>query len=158
MSVGRADAFHLLPERAACRARTAAKISPGCRWRGSEGWRYLPATFIVALEREFWSRSAAPTSAIVTAGWAAAILIPLAFAWVFRRTAAWMNAVAAVWVIGLSAIADQRMEIGMYAWCAIGSAGMIAWGIYEFRRRAHQSRHGRIRHHDRRFLLLERDG
>ena len=66
-------------------------------------------------------------------GWAGAILIPLAIAYAFRRTAAWMNAVAAVWVIGLSVFADQRSELMLYAWCAIGSAGMIAWGIYEFR-------------------------
>ena len=66
-------------------------------------------------------------------GWAGAILIPLAIAYAFRRAAVWMNVVAAVWVIGLSVFADQRAELMIYAWCAIGSAGMIAWGIYEFR-------------------------
>jgi hypothetical protein len=86
----------------------------------------------VALSRESWSHT--PVDSTLTAiGWIGAILIPLAFAWFFRRMAAWMNAVAALWVVGLSMLADQRTDLGIYAWCAIGSAGMIAWGIYEFR-------------------------
>jgi hypothetical protein len=72
-------------------------------------------------------------SSLAAVGWAGAITLPLAFAWAFRRNAAWMNAVAAIWVIGLSVLSDQRAELGIYAWCALGAAGMIAWGIYEFR-------------------------
>jgi uncharacterized membrane protein len=100
-------------------------------WLG--GLAILPATSVVALAHEFWNRSTTVDTTIATVGWAGAILIPLAVAYAFRRTAVWMNAVAAVWVIGLSVFADQRAELMIYAWCAIGAAGMIAWGIYEFR-------------------------
>jgi hypothetical protein len=44
-----------------------------------------------------------------------------------------MNLLAALWVVGLSFLAEARLEIGIYAWCALGAAAMIAWGIYEFR-------------------------
>jgi hypothetical protein len=66
-------------------------------------------------------------------GWACAILVPLGFAYAFRRNAAWMNLLAALWVVGLSFLAEARLEIEIYAWCALGAAAMIAWGIYEFR-------------------------
>ena len=99
-------------------------------WIG--GLALLPATAVVALSRESWSRT--PIDSTMQAiGWCGAIIVPLAVAWFFRRTAAWMNAVAAVWVVGLSVLAEQRADLAIYAWCAIGAAGMIAWGIYEFR-------------------------
>jgi uncharacterized membrane protein len=99
-------------------------------WLG--GLTLLPATAIVALDREYRTQPAADTT-LLALGWTGAILLPVAFAWIFRRGAAWMNAVAAVWVIGLSVLAGQRADLAIYAWCAVGSAGMIAWGIYEFR-------------------------
>jgi uncharacterized membrane protein len=99
-------------------------------WMG--GLALLPSAVAVALAHEIWNRSTLhPT--LLAIGWTGAIVLPLAFAWAFRRTAAWMNAVAAIWVMGLSLLADQRAEIGIYAWCALGAAGMIAWGISEFR-------------------------
>ena len=110
--------------------RTAEHATHALAWIG--GLALLPATAVVALSREY--RSHAPVDSTLQAiGWIGAILIPLAFAWFFRRTAVWMNAVAAVWVIGLSVLAEQRADLGIYTWCAIGSAGMIAWGIYELR-------------------------
>src|SRR4029077_8701708 len=51
----------------------------------------------------------------------------------FRRGATWMNLGAAIWVVGLNFAAEVRLDILVYAWCAVGSAAMIAWGIYEFR-------------------------
>ncbi len=66
-------------------------------------------------------------------GWAGAIGIPLAVAYGFRRNAVWMNVAAAVWVIGLDSIAEARMDTMVYAWCGIGAAGMVAWGIHEAR-------------------------
>jgi uncharacterized membrane protein len=99
-------------------------------WTG--GLALLPAAAVVALSREGWNHT--PLSQPLTLiGWSAAILLPLAFAGIFRCSAVWMNGVAAIWVIGLSILADQRATLGIYAWCAIGSAGMITWGIYEFR-------------------------
>jgi uncharacterized membrane protein len=66
-------------------------------------------------------------------GWIAAFALPLAFAFLYRKVAAWMNVIAAVWVGVLSALTFQHAPLLIYAWCAVGSAGMIAWGIAEFR-------------------------
>ena len=71
--------------------------------------------------------------ALLAAGWTCALLLPLGLAYLFRRNAAWMNLLAAVWVVGLNFAAEAHFEILIYAWCAIGSAAMVAWGIHEFR-------------------------
>ena len=44
-----------------------------------------------------------------------------------------MNLVAAIWVVGLNLAAQAQLDILLYGWCAVGSAAMVAWGIYEFR-------------------------
>jgi hypothetical protein len=62
-----------------------------------------------------------------------AFLLPLGVAFFCRKSQAWMNVVAALWVGVLSALTFQHTAIWIFAWCAVGSAGMIAWGIYEFR-------------------------
>ena len=100
-------------------------------WIG--GIALLPAALIVALEPHIWSRTQHPPSAAAAIGWGGVIVLPLAFAYAFRRNAAWMNAVAAVWVVGLSAISDQRLELLLFAWCLVGATGLIGWGIYEYR-------------------------
>ena len=100
-------------------------------WIG--GIALLPAALIVAVERHAWGRPHGIPAATAAIGWGGAILLPLALAYAFRRRAVWMNAVAAVWVVGLSAIADQRLEILLYAWCLLGSIGLVAWGIFEYR-------------------------
>jgi hypothetical protein len=99
-------------------------------WIG--GLALLPAALGVAISRALYT-STRSFESIEVVGWAGAILIPLAVAYAMRRTAAWMNAVAAVWVIGLSWLASQSLVTAVYAWCTIGAAAMIGWGIYEFR-------------------------
>jgi hypothetical protein len=44
-----------------------------------------------------------------------------------------MNGVAALWAGILSALTLQHTPLLIFAWCALGSAGMIAWGIHEYR-------------------------
>jgi uncharacterized membrane protein len=100
-------------------------------WLG--GLALLPASLAVAVGSHANGRPPATGAATLAIGWACAILLPLGFAYAFRRNAAWMNLVAALWVVGLSLAAEAQMEILVYAWCAIGAAGMIAWGIYELR-------------------------
>ena len=100
-------------------------------WIG--GLALFPAAFAVALERHTYGRMTATGPALLAIGWACAILLPLGFAWLFRRNAAWMNLLAAIWVVGLNFAAEAQFEILVYAWCAIGSAAMVAWGIHEFR-------------------------
>jgi uncharacterized membrane protein len=100
-------------------------------WIG--GLALLPATLAVAVERHTYGRMTATDPALLAAGWSCAILLPLGFAYAFRRNAAWMNLLAALWVVGLNFAAEAQSEILVYAWCAIGSAAMVAWGIHEFR-------------------------
>jgi uncharacterized membrane protein len=100
-------------------------------WIG--GLALFPATFAVALERHTYGRMTATEPALLTAGWICAILLPLGFAYLFRRNAAWMNLLAAVWVVGLNLAVEAHFDVLVYAWCAIGSTAMVAWGIHEFR-------------------------
>ena len=78
-------------------------------------------------------------------GWTVALLLPLALAWVLRRSAAWMNLIAALWVVALGSTSLPSQpnesllrfiwrELGPYALCALGSIGLIAWGLKEARK------------------------
>ena len=98
-------------------------------WLG--GLALLPAAFAVA--NDPYRRIAATGPGMLAIGWSCAILLPLGFAYAFRRNAVWMNLVAACWVVGLSVATQARLNILVYGWCLLGAAGMIAWGVYEFR-------------------------
>jgi uncharacterized membrane protein len=100
-------------------------------WLG--GLALLPATLAVALDHRTYRPAAATDPGLLVLGWSCAILLPLAFAYAFRRNAAWMNLLAALWVVVLSFLAEARLELELYAWCALGAAAMVAWGIYELR-------------------------
>jgi uncharacterized membrane protein len=79
-------------------------------------------------------------------GWAVALALPLALAWCLRRSAAWMNGIAALWVVVLGTTSPQGFkasetllryawnELGVYVMCALGSIGLIAWGLREARK------------------------
>jgi uncharacterized membrane protein len=100
-------------------------------WIG--GLALLPATLAAAFDRHAAGHTAATEPGLLVIGWSCAILLPLAFAFVFRRGAAWMNLAAAIWVVGLYLAVQVELDILLYAWCAAGSAAMVAWGLYEFR-------------------------
>jgi hypothetical protein len=78
-------------------------------------------------------------------GWIAALSLPLALAWVLRRGASWMNLIAALWVVALGTTSFSSQpnesllryvwrELGPYGICALGSIGLIAWGLKEARK------------------------
>ena len=78
-------------------------------------------------------------------GWTVALSLPLVLAWILRRRAAWMNLIAALWVValGTTSLPSQPNEslfrfiwgeLGPYALCALGSIGLIAWGLKEARK------------------------
>jgi len=100
-------------------------------WIG--GVSLLPSVLMLVLW-DWWgsARSSVPGT-LGSIGWIGAFLLPLGFAFFYRKTGAWMNAVAALWVGVLSALTFQHTPIWIFAWCAVGSASMIAWGIHEFR-------------------------
>jgi uncharacterized membrane protein len=100
-------------------------------WLG--GLALVPAAFAVALERAFYSSVDPANAGLMAFGWSVALLVPLVVAYALRGRAAWMNAVAAIWVLALHASVQARMDVLIYAVCGIGSAAMVAWGIREFR-------------------------
>jgi uncharacterized membrane protein len=79
-------------------------------------------------------------------GWAIAICAPLALAFVLRKSAAWTNAIAAVWVLVIGTFHAPHEDaggklpifawdsVGPYFWAGIGALGMVAWGLLERRR------------------------
>lgn len=75
--------------------------------------------------------------------WIVAIAAPLALAWFTRGKAAWVNAVWAAWTWALVEVAARAemgntehvlAKIGVYILCAVGSVGLVAWGLREKRR------------------------
>jgi uncharacterized membrane protein len=100
------------------------------RWIG--GIAVLPSVLTLVLW-DWWGSRQALIGTLGSVGWIAAFCLPLGFAFLYRKTQTWMNAVAALWVGVLSALTFHRASVVIFAWCAIGSAGMIAWGIHESR-------------------------
>lgn len=101
------------------------------RWIGGLG--VLPAVLTLALWNWWGATPHSTPDGFVVFGWIIAFLLPLGLAFAYRKAQTWMNVVAAVWVGILSALTPLHTELWIFAWCAIGSAAMIAWGIYEFR-------------------------
>ena len=100
-------------------------------WIGGIG--ALPSVLTLALWNWWGNTRALMPGTLGVIGWVGAFLLPLGFAFIYRKGQTWMNAVAALWVGVLSALTFQHVPLWIFAWCAVGSAGMIAWGIHEFR-------------------------
>jgi uncharacterized membrane protein len=126
-------------------ARTAERESPERQalvFLG--GIAVLPLAIIAVLTRGEHARGYTPTSAAspnLLLPWLLAIGAPLCLAVLMRGRAAWMNALSAVWVLGLALVAPHRFfqwndwdVMGFYVWAAVGAVGLIAWGIAERRR------------------------
>jgi uncharacterized membrane protein len=134
-------------------ARTGAEDSPARRalaWIG--GIALLPigvAAFVEGHENWGWwgwqNRPGVSPLLHVT-GWAIAICAPLALAFVLRKSAAWTNAIAAVWVLVIGTFRATHEEtggnlpvyawnsLGPYFWAGIGALAMVGWGLLERRR------------------------
>jgi uncharacterized membrane protein len=66
-------------------------------------------------------------------GWVVAVAAPLGLAWLLRGPDAWMNLVAAAWVLLLSLVDVMKQQELVYFLCAIGAVGVTAWGVREAR-------------------------
>jgi hypothetical protein len=101
-------------------------------WVG--GLVLLPAVF--AAIATSWGHQmtleAAGHEGLLVVGWSVALLGPLVLAWWFRGKAAWMNLAAACWAWMLGIM--HSSELPLYAWCALGSVGLVFWGLHESRR------------------------
>jgi uncharacterized membrane protein len=133
-------------------ARTSQEDSPTRRalgWIG--GLAVLPLSVWAFVEgREYWGwwwRNRTPVSSLFQiTGWVIAICAPLALAFVLRKSAAWTNAVAAVWVLVIGTFHARNEDaganlpvfawnsLGPYFWAGVGALGMVAWGLQERRR------------------------
>jgi uncharacterized membrane protein len=80
-------------------------------------------------------------------GWSVAVIVPLVLAWFLRGQSAWMNVLWAAWTYLLLLSARHSHAFGgheyqrslgatvaLYALCAIGSVGLVVWGLREKRR------------------------
>lgn len=130
--------------------RTTIQDSPvriALAWIG--GLSILPlagAAFSARYESYWWRAQPNVPPHLYLIGWAVALCVPLVLAFILRRGASWMNALAAVWVLVIatfeSASSHQNSSLLIYAWDSIGpylwagsgAAGLIAWGIAEHRR------------------------
>jgi uncharacterized membrane protein len=85
--------------------------------------------------------------AILLIGWTVALAAPLVLAWLLRGRAAWINILWAVWAYVLilaaghansysSDVYRQHLSatLALYALCALGSVGLVAWGLHEKRK------------------------
>jgi uncharacterized membrane protein len=133
-------------------ARTSGQDSEtrrGLAWIG--GLALLPLSvvaFVEGRENWWWGWQNRPdiSPLLHVAGWAIATLAPLTLAFALRSNAAWLNAVATVWVlvIGTFRPVDQVSggglpmfgwsSLGPYFWAGIGALGMVGWGLLERRR------------------------
>ena len=132
-------------------ARTSGEDSAARRalaWIGALA--VLPLSAVAFVEgRESWGwgwqnrPGISPLLHVV--GWAIAICAPLALAFVLRKTAAWTNAIAAVWVLVIGTFGVTRGDnngnlsifawnsLGPYFWAGVGALGMVGWGLLERR-------------------------
>ena len=99
-------------------------------WIG--GIALFPCVLVLALGDRL-NASYPVLASLGVAGWIGVFLLPLGFAFIYRRAQTWMNLVAALWVLVPMAFPFERAHVWVFVWCALGSAGMIAWGIAEFR-------------------------
>lgn len=119
------------------------------KWVG--GIALLPLAIFAFVERhEPWWRGDHETSSklLLVLGWTIAIGGPLALAIALRKSAAWLNAVAAVWVLVIGTFHSTHPwagiresflgyawdSVGIYMWAGLGALGLVAWGLAERRR------------------------
>jgi hypothetical protein len=126
----------LLPER-------ETPVRKALAWIGALALIPSVLFVIVSGTHSDW-RQFSPSGISRELGWIAALSLPLALAWVLRRGASWMNLIAALWVValGTTSLSSQPnesllryvwRELGPYGICALGSIGLIVWGLKEAR-------------------------
>jgi hypothetical protein len=93
-------------------------------------------------------RERSPLSfATLLAGWTVALAAPLILSWFLRGSAVWVNFLWAAWAYALILSASYSNRLGkdgyhrnlgatvaLYGLCALGSVGLVAWGLNEKRK------------------------
>jgi uncharacterized membrane protein len=105
-------------------------------WIG--GITLLPLAIVCAADFEWGVRGSIPTGAYLI-GVPVALLGPIIMAWILREKEVWQVALCALWVIAASLLPTYPTHGGLaqrltpFVWTAIGSIGLIAWGLSEDR-------------------------
>ena len=133
-------------------ARTSGEDSPARRalaWIG--GLALLPLSVVAFVEgreswRWGWQNRPGISPVLHITGWAIAISAPLVLAFALRKSAAWTNAIAAVWVLVIGTFRATHEDssgnlsifawnsLGPYFWGGVGALAMVGWGLHERRR------------------------
>jgi uncharacterized membrane protein len=117
----------LLPEKETLERQTLV-------WLG--GLALLPGTLTVIFfetARSFQNQLILPWEVLLS--WAVALGLPLGLAWWLRGSKAWLNLLAAFWVVLLAATSPSfALGLGIYGLSALGAMGLIAWGVHEARK------------------------
>ena len=131
-------------------AKTSEEDSPARRalvWVG--GISLLPLAVLAFVERHessWWVNRSYSSTFLLVIGWAIAVGAPLALALMLRKSAAWANLVAAIWVLMIgtfgpvvsgttdSLAAYAWNTLGIYFWAGVGALGLVAWGLLERQR------------------------
>ena len=103
-------------------------------WIGSAGLAIAGPVLAVATY-DPWSssyRQPLPGGALAI-GTVVAFGAPLVVAYLLRSFEAWPNVVAAAWVGALLIMREVGGEIAVYGWWALGSVGLVAWGVRDGR-------------------------
>ena len=133
-------------------ARTSGEDSPARRalaWIG--GLALLPLSVVAFVEgreswRWGWQNRPGISPVLHITGWAIAISAPLVLAFALRKSAAWTNAIAAVWVLVIGTFSATHEDtsgnlsifawnsLGPYFWAGVGALATVWWGLLERRR------------------------
>ena len=101
-------------------------VRRGLAWIGGLG--VLPFGAACAV-----SSSRMPEDPWLTGAWAAALLIPLSAAFLLRGAEALTAGIAVGWTAVLVLIRSLNTDIAAYLWVGLGAAGLVAWGLQEWR-------------------------
>lgn len=101
-------------------------------WIGGLG--LLPATFaaVATTWDHPWLQGTALAPSAAAVGWTIAFAAPLLLGVALRGREALplLGAAAWAWLLGLM----HQRELPLYAWCALGAVGLVAWGLQDGRR------------------------
>jgi len=120
----------------ACYGAHRSPVRRVLMWSG--GITLLPLAIYCAADFEWATRGRIPTSAYLI-GIPLAILGPIILAWILRGKEIWQLAVCAVWTTAASLLPTYPFHGGLaprlapYLWTAVGSIGLITWGLREDR-------------------------
>jgi uncharacterized membrane protein len=120
----------------ACYGAHRSPVRRVLMWIG--GITLLPLAIYCAADFEWGIRGKIPAIAFLI-GVPVAILGPIIMAWILREKEIWQLAVCAVWTTVASWLPTYPFRGGLaprlapYVWTAVGSIGLIAWGLSEDR-------------------------